>query len=217
MIPYYADDLVTLYHGDCLEVTEWLSADVLVTDPPYGIAWSLHGEHRKAKSKGHVGIQNDGDTSHRDRVLKAWGDRPGVVFGSWKAPAPKAVQTLVWRKPSDAGVIGSVTGFRFDTELIFLTGKWPKRNAMWSSVLTTDAGKASYLVGHPHGKPVPLMQKLVDVTEGVVCDPFAGAGTTLVAAASLGRRVIGVELDERYCEIASKRLSQQAFDLEGIA
>lgn len=206
--PYYEDDLVTLYHGDCLEMTEWLQADVLLTDPPYGIGW-VKGENRKAKSHAHAGILNDEDTRFRDAALGLWGDRPGMVFGSWRASFPAAKQTLVWRKPVDAGVVGSVTGFRLDTELIFLTGSWPKRNSATSSVLTTDGGKNNYLSGHPHAKPIRLMQELIEQTTGVVADPFAGSGSTLVAAASLGRRAIGVELDEAYCSLIATRLSQQ--------
>lgn len=215
MKPYYQDDLVTLHHGDCLEEMGWLLADVLVTDPPYGIAWKK-GANRRAKSAAHAGIINDADTAHRDAALALFGDKPGAVFGSWRAEFPRSSQTLVWRKPVDAGVVGSVTGFRNDTELIFLTGKWPKRTSQWSSVITTDLGMHSYLSGHPHAKPIPLMQKLIQATSGTVADPFSGGGSTLVAAASLGRHAIGVEVDERYCEIAAKRLSQQAFNLGDI-
>ena len=212
MKPYYQDDLVTLYHGDCLEVSEWLEADVLVTDPPYGIAWKT-GDNKRAKSKAHAGIANDHDTSFRDRALELWGEKPGVVFGSWRAAFPQARQVLVWRKPVDAGVVGSVTGYRLDTELIFLTGSWPKRNSSRSSVLETSGGKNSYLNGHPHAKPVSLMASLLDGIDGVVADPFAGSGSTLVAASLLGRRAIGVELDERYCELIAKRLAQQPLRL----
>ena len=208
MEPYYSDDLVTLWHGDCREVTDWLDADVLVTDPPYGIGWSI-GTNNAAKSKAHAGIANDGDTSCRDEALRLWGRRPGVIFGTWAAPFPPAKQTLVWRKPIDAGVVGSVTGYRRDTELIFLTGEWPIVNSRWSSVIETGGGKARYLNGHPHAKPDHLMQALIErAPDGVVADPFAGSGSTLVAAKQLGRRAIGVELDERYCEIAARRLAQ---------
>jgi DNA modification methylase len=211
--PYYKDDLVTLYLGDCLEVTEWLDADVLVTDPPYGIAWKT-GNNKRARSQAHGGIRNDADTSFRDEVLTRWGDRPSVVFGSWRAPKPDGVkQSLVWRKPPDSGVVGSVTGYRNDTELIFLRGAWPKRNSQRSSVLTTDTGMHAYLNGHPHAKPVPLMMQILDAAPpGSVADPFAGSGSTLIAARNLGRRAIGVELEERYCELIAKRLSQQSFD-----
>lgn len=206
--PYYSDDLVTLYHGDCREITAWLKADVLVTDPPYGIGWKI-GVNRAAKSKAHAGIANDADTSCRDEVLALWGTRPGVVFGTWAAQVDAPRQTLVWRKPVDAGVVGSVTGYRRDTELIFLVGEWPVVTSRWSSVIETGGGKARYLNGHPHAKPDHLMQSLIErAPSGVVADPFAGSGSTLVAAKALGRPAIGVEFDERYCEIAARRLAQ---------
>lgn len=215
--PYYADDLVTLYHGDCREITDWLAADVLISDPPYGISWR-RGTNRRRGSRAHAGIANDDDTSVRDDALRLWGTRPAAVFGSIYAPHPPDVrQALVWRKPGDAGVVGSVTGWRRDVELIFLTGPWPKRDAMWSSVLDSAArmvGGASGVgarYGHPHAKPVDLMEELIAAAPpGVVADPFAGSGSTLVAAKLQGRRAIGVEIDVDYCERIATRLRQDA-------
>jgi len=216
MTLYYEDEYVQLWHGSCLEEKAWLTADVLVTDPPYGIGWKK-GTNKRAKSKAHAGILNDADTSVRDEALDMWGDRPAAVFGSWRSPAPRGVrQTLVWRKPVDAGVVGSTTGFRNDTELVFLTGPWPKRNSEWSSVLETNVGMHNYLNGHPHAKPVPVMSALILATRGVIADPFAGSGSTLVAARNLGRKAIGVELEEKYCELIVKRLAQQAFDFSAL-
>jgi site-specific DNA-methyltransferase (adenine-specific) len=223
--PYYTDEFVTLYHGDCREVTAWLEADVLVTDPPYGIGWN-RGTNSVRHSKPQPGILGDHDTSARDGALDLWGTlRPGVVFGSLHAPAPIGNrQTLIWRKPTDAGVYGSTMGWRRDVEAVFLIGTWPRRTPRWSSVLVSRArsvgnpSSAAGRTGHPHAKPLDLMEELINRAPlGVIADPFAGSGSTLVAAKQLGRNAIGVELDERYCEIAAKRLSQGVLDFGGVA
>ena len=109
--PYYEDDLVTLYLGDCREVTDWLAADVLVTDPPYGRDWSS-GSLKAAQGGGHSsgrdGIAGDSDTAVRDQALAMWGDRLAVVFGDLiLAPPAGNKQALVYQKPPDAGVAWS--------------------------------------------------------------------------------------------------------------
>lgn len=212
--PYYADDLVTLYLGDCREVTAWLSADVLVTDPPYGRGWGQHGNYNGGKA--HKGIAGDSDTGTRDSALTLWGERPGVVFGSFYAPQPAAMRhVLVFRKPPDSGAIGSTTGYRRDVEPIFLTGPWPQRPVARTSLITSNATNqgnpwgVSARYGHPHAKPVDVMEGLIGACPpGVIADPFAGSGSTLVAARNQGRAAIGVEIDERYAEAAARRLSQ---------
>lgn len=221
--PYYQDDSVTLWHGDCLEHPEWwTAADVLVTDPPYGIAWSKN-ENRAAGSRRHGGILNDLNTRVRDEALVLWGPGPAIVFGSLYAPLPSG-HICIWEKPRDAGVVGSTTGFRRDVEAVVLAGVWPRVSAHRGSVLRSRApnigspSSPAGRTGHPHAKPLDLMEDLIDsCPAGVVADPFAGSGSTLVAAKALGRRAIGVEMDERYCEIAAKRLAQDVLDFGGAA
>lgn len=222
--PYYQDDNVTLYHGDCLEIDAWLEADVLVTDPPYGIGWTqgdYDGTSRRSEDRVHTGIAGDSTCSARGAVLSTWGiDRPAIVFGSFRAPPPVGVaQTLIWRKPADAGVVGSTTGYRTDVEPVFLIGPHTRRTASRSAVLESRSNKNSYMridstVGsiHPHAKPPAILEQLIEWTTGVVADPFAGSGSTLVAARNLGRTAIGVELEERYCELIARRLNQMAMD-----
>jgi site-specific DNA-methyltransferase (adenine-specific) len=217
---YYEDDSVKLYYGDCLtEHREWLDADVLVTDPPYGRDWrsgsgmtNSHGRGRG--SVAHGGIANDKDTSTRDAALEAWGDRLAIVFGDPLIIQPTgAVQVLPYIKPIDAGIKGARAGRRRDLENIYLVGPWPVGVGGRSSVITTNglvAGPRGIgtRAGHPHAKPQDVMQELVDMAPGTIADPFTGSGSTLVAAKALGRKAIGVELEERYCEIAAKRLAQ---------
>ena len=221
--PYYADDLVTLYLGDCREITAWLEADVLCTDPPYGRGWEqgwTKSERQPGVSRPHLVIEGDKDSVLRDWALSAWGDRLAVVFGDLMlAPPAGNKQTLVYRKAPNAGMKGVRAGFRRDVEAIYLTGPWPSRMGEGrSSVIGTGAREHANRItgryGHPHAKPVDVMETLIAACPpGTIADPFAGSGSTLVAARNLGRPAIGVELEERYCERAARRLSQLTIDM----
>ncbi len=222
--PYYSDDHCTIYHGDCLVLADvWGGADVMVTDPPYGIGWTATpegwtnssggGGHRSSGNS--RSILNDKDLSARDNALAAWGDKLAVVFGALTKPQPAGTcQVLIYAKPVDAGIMGARAGRRKDAEAIYLVGPWPTGIGGKSSIITTHrlvAGPtgAARTAGHPHAKPVDVMSELIDLAPGVVVDPFMGSGTTLRAAKDLGRKAIGIEIEERYCEIAAKRCAQE--------
>lgn len=210
--PYYQDDSVTLYHGDCLEITEWLAADVLVTDPPYGIDYQS-GAQRESLA---ASIEGDKDTGVRDAALASWGpDRAALAFGSWRAPRPAATRArLIWDTKGALGMGDlSIPWKPSDQEIYVLGQGFSGRRD--SNVLVCAPIQAMARNGrlHPHEKPVPLLERLLDkCPSGVVADPFAGSGSTLVAARNMGRKAIGVELEERYCELVAKRLDQMAFD-----
>lgn len=219
MKPYYADDLVTLYHGDCLEVADWLEADVLVTDPPYGMAFDSGWVKGRSRP-----IANDATTATRDAVRDAWGDiKPWLMFGTWRAPRPRDTrQVLIWDKTDGVGPgMGNLAdAFGTSHEEIYLGGKWSKVTTRRGSVIRTRHGMSGLVerIGHPTPKPGDLMDILLEASPpGVIADPFAGSGSTLVAAKRLGRRVIGVELEERYCEIIASRLAQGVLDFGGAS
>ena len=217
--PYYEDDLVTLYHGDCLELADvWTVADVLVTDPPYGYRHKSGGGPRGSATWRDSEIANDHDTSARDNVLSAWGDRPALVFGSWKRASPDATRAVViWDKGGHSGGLGDLTlPWKQNHEEIYVLGRGfvGKRG---SGIISGCHSPASESAGrtHPHEKPVSLMERLVaNCPSGVIADPFAGSGSTLLAAVNLGRKAIGVEFEERYCELIAKRLSSQTMTLD---
>lgn len=213
---YYQDEHVTLYHGDCLESHAWLNADVLITDPPYGIAF------QSSRTTERRPIANDRDSTVRDEALSMWRgdivqDRPAAVFGTWRVPKPANVrQVLIWDKRGAGPGMGDLsTAFGTSHEEIYLIGKWAKRTSRRGSVITTESSPSELTtrIGHPTPKPVGLMEIIVDAApDGIIADPFSGSGATLLAARNLGRRAIGVELEERYCEIIANRLAQGALD-----
>ena len=215
---YYEDEFVELHHGDCRAVRGWTLADVLVTDPPYGIDWGVPA--RKGR-KEILGIANDTDLAARDEVLDMWGaTRPAMIFGTAaKSPPIGTKQVLVWEKTMDAGVLGTVAGFRRNWEAVYLRGAFPQLPATSSSIIrsTSSTTHNAREAGHAHSKPISVMERLLAACPpGVIADPFAGSGSTLIAARNLGRKVIGVELEEKYCELIVKRLSQQAFDFSAL-
>lgn len=211
---YYEDDQVTLYHGNCLETDTWLAADVLVTDPPYGVSYESNFSRDRRNTKMGRPVAGDATTEARDAVLKRW-DGPALVFGRWDAERPARAHTrLVWDKGASVGMGNlSIPWGRSDEEVYVIgSGFVGKREGSVIRVQMLMSGD-SQRPDHPTPKPVPLLERLIEkCPPGTIADPFAGSGSTLLAARNLGRRAIGVEFEERYCEVIARRLDQQCFD-----
>lgn len=213
MKPYYQDEHVTLYHGDCLEIAYvWTRADVLVTDPPYGIQYNS-GQRREKLARSILG---DEDTAARDTVLALWAERPALVFGTWRIPRPAATRALlVWDTKGALGMGDLRIPWKPSHQEVYVLGNG------FTGTRSTDVLRYAPVQSmarngrhHPHEKPLPLLRDLIaKCPPGTIADPFAGSGSTLVAARNLGRHAIGVELEERYCEITANRLAQGALDL----
>lgn len=203
--PYYDDGQAVIYHGDCREHTEWMGGGVLITDPPYGISFKSNWTQAQ--------IVGDEDSTLREFVLSSWSGRPAAIFGPAGLATPLGARALVWHRPG-SGMGDLSFPFKPDYELIHIYGDgWSHRTRL-SSVLQFSWGVYCGSRFHPHEKPFRLMRTLVGCCPpGMVVDPFSGSGSTLCAAKSEGRQCIGVEIEERYCEIAAKRLAQGVLDL----
>jgi DNA modification methylase len=210
--PYYADDLVTLYHGDSRELLPFIEADVLVTDPPYGVAFS--GKVTKHTTNT-VGYTTGDDAAVGPEVVRQAlerVERAAVFTGNRLLHAyPKPDDVGCVFCPSGAG--SGPWGFTLFNPILFY-GKRPGTPRP-TSIQSFDRAPAD-ASWHPCPKPTRWMTWLVSLAsvEGeTVLDPFAGSGSTLVAAKSLNRRAIGIELEERYCAGIAGRLRQDVLGL----
>ena len=222
MTPYYDHDGITIYHGDCREVLPTLGpVDLILMDPPYGINYTTNW--RASSDPLRAPIANDNSL---DVVGEAWtaimsclrDDRHWYSFATLKPGVLRSMlfsaarQILVWDK-GDEGTAGDLkSGFGECCEAVLYGTKGRRRlnGPRPRSIIRHDwSGSRDPL--HPTVKPIPLLQKFVAWSTSVgetVLDPFMGSGTTLVAAKLEGRKAVGIELEERYCEIAAKRLAQ---------
>lgn len=223
--PYYQDDWVTIYHGDCREFIHTLDFDAVVTDPPYGVALTA----KRAKQRGGGVKVREGTYSFDDTsayvadvvvpLIEACRKRARAV-----AVTPGTRNLWLYPPADDVGCFYSAAGTGM--------GKWgftcsqPILYYGSDPYLRTAQGSRANSCGqtypnsandfdHPCAKPYPMMRWLVvraSLPGETVFDPFAGSGTTLVAAKYTGRKAIGVELEERYCEVAALRMGQEVFD-----
>lgn len=225
MRPYYADDWVTLYHADCRDVLPALVHDVagslVVTDPPYGVTYSSNHNI----GRGTAPITNDGtrlSLALYRQVVPLLGQAGHILwFTRWDAwPDVWTILgqhhplrgLLVWDKGHPG--MGDLSHWGLSYELIASAGTGKINGGRDGSVLDFQPVPSGGR-NHPTEKPVALLAYLISkISPGIVVDPFAGSGSTLMAARQLGRRAIGIESDERYCEATARRFSQQTLDLE---
>lgn len=201
------DGAITLINADCLEVLPEMEPGSVVTDPPYGRSFSSgwEGPHKGRK------IAGDGDTVTRDAMLQIWGNRPALVFGSWRRPVVAARQAIVWDKGPASGMGDLSIPWKESWELIFVCGTgfsgFRSEGIICGHTIVTWASRGRE---HPNQKPVGLMAALtIKCPDGAVCDPFMGSGTTGVACIRTGRRFVGIEIDPTYYAIAAKRIQEE--------
>lgn len=213
-----------IYHGDCRAVLSELpdnSVDLVLTDPPYGVSYVTARRSRSDKLR--KPIAND---ESLQAFADAWpeclrslrDDRHWYVFASPRMIhevlpiTGNAKHTIAWDK-GDRGTVGDLEcgfGEAWEAILYGMKGRRPLNGKRPRTVMRHDWSSTMDPL-HPTVKPVPLLRELIRMSTNmgeVVLDPFMGSGTTLRAAKDCGRRAIGIECDERYCEIAAKRLAQ---------
>jgi site-specific DNA-methyltransferase (adenine-specific) len=217
--PYYDREGITIYCGDCREILPELpKVDLVLTDPPYGI--NLNTDNSRfcggtagniAKRGNGVGSANGekiiGDDKPFDPTFLLMVSSNQIIWG-WNHFADKLPQgtCLVWLKRYDEA-FGS---FLSDAEIAWMSrgyGVYCKRDLSNNSIANDRV--------HPTQKPVSLMVWCLNLIPDAqtILDPFMGSGTTLVAAKKLGRKCIGIEISEKYCEVSVKRLSQEVMAL----
>lgn len=192
MKPYYQDDTVTIYHGDCREI--WptlLNVGLVLTDPPYGLGHKLDG--------GSWGNVSEWDKPIELNLLLN-SNAEIIMWGGNNYPLPPCRGWLSWFKPDAPPSMGQF-------ELAWRNVDARARQ-LSCSISETNAER----VGHPTQKPVKVMQWCIGQSftsrSDLILDPFMGSGTTLVAAKQLGRKCVGIEINERFCELAAHRCAQ---------
>lgn len=209
MAPYYQDGAVTIYHGDARELLPAMDrADLVITDPPYGMAF--RSNYRAVK---HDRIAGDEELP-LDLIWLSISKavRAAYVFCRWDnlaaMPPPKSV--LAWVKNNwSMGDLQHEHGRQWEAVCFYPKAAHEFIERIPDVIRADRTGNEL----HPTQKPESLLSALIAANVGeTILDPFMGSGGTLRAAKDLGRKAVGIEIDERYCEIAAKRCGQEVFN-----
>ena len=211
MKPYYSDSHCTIFHGDCREILPSLpKADLVLTDPPYGIDYN-----RNEKHKGNVNnpkVYGD-DKPFEPNWLLAM-KIPMVLWGGncYASKLPDYPAWLCWKKTLTNGAESQSADF----ELAWSNALTRNRifEYLWAGCYRAGEREGFY---HPTQKPIALMQWCLTFFPQVknVADPYMGTGPVLIASKLAGIKSVGIEIVERYAEIAANRLRQSVLNFEG--
>jgi site-specific DNA-methyltransferase (adenine-specific) len=195
--PYYQDSAVTIYHGDCREIlADFPKLDLVLTDPPYGVKLEGSPWDKSIPLPQEWLYPLLGKTI---TILITPGNGNQGVY-------PRPTWTLSWFRPGSVQHALRAKCFSHWEPILLYGENRFDVDAKEFSPNNPDSNN-----GHPCPKPLKLFSWLISGSnvEGVTIDPFMGSGTTLRAAKDLGRKAIGIEIDERYCEIAACRMAQE--------
>ncbi len=228
MKPYYEKNGQTIFHGDCLKIMKQFSDksfDLCLTDPPYGISQKSGGFRGKELDFGKwdkfTKKQLKNLLRQIIRVIR------GTIFMFCSAEQLSFLLTelkkkdfltrqLIWYKP---------TAFSMNADKMYM---WATENIIWAKKRKAKfnprlkrnlfvCNSESNQRWHKTQKPIKLIKEFIlDATDenDTILDPFMGSGTTLVAARQLGRKAVGIEINQKYCEIAKQRLRQETLNLK---
>jgi len=223
--PYYDHKGITIYLGDCREILSQLpQVDIVLTDPPYSDAvkkGALTFDKSDARGGKEFVPFSISENDLRDILGKCLFRRWMVVFCDWKHAASFGINPIkgirfvrfgVWDKPDGAPQFTGDRPAPGWEAIAFMHREGVKLSWFGGGRRSVFRCNIEHQNDHPTPKPLKLMNMMIDLftsSDEVILDPFMGSGTTLRAAKDLGRRAIGIEIEEKYCEIAAKRLSQE--------
>jgi site-specific DNA-methyltransferase (adenine-specific) len=214
--PYYEDATTTIYHADCREVVPNLDPKCfVVSDPPYGIAWDTdykgRGMGKRTQSHTYAPVHEDDEPFDPTFLLRF---NRLVLFGAnnYSDKLPPSAGWIVWDKTGQGRHVSDLS----DAEMAWtnVTGGVRLYSHLWKGMLKDSERSGRRL--HPTQKPVALFAWILSKWAkpgDTILDPYLGSGSTLRAAKDQGYKSIGIEIEERYCEIAANRLAQEVLAL----